>query len=267
MIYRFPNFGCLAFALLIALVGGAPLFRGLARLALFFFIVSMVAGTIGSWWVRRRALPAFEARHDRFVETLVALLVRLAEVDGTLDRREVTVIRHYFQRELGYSDEKLLWVKDLIQRARGSQVSVEELCSRLTAEFNLQARLIVVEMLDRVARADGVVSPAETALFDEIVRRLGLEPFLGSFQWRQGFGGQGRAGGAPTPDRTAEALSVLGLGSGASATEIKQAWRRLSKEHHPDRVTHLGEEFRRVAEERMRRINAAYDTLKSAGMA
>ncbi|HXC50903.1 MAG TPA: J domain-containing protein, partial [Candidatus Limnocylindrales bacterium] len=72
---------------------------------------------------------------------------------------------------------------------------------------------------------------------------------------------------APPPDRTAEALSVLGLAPGASAIEIKQAWRRLSKENHPDRVTHLGEEFRRVAEERMRRINAAYDTLKASGLA
>jgi curved DNA-binding protein CbpA len=32
-------------------------------------------------------------------------------------------------------------------------------------------------------------------------------------------------------------------------------------------VTHLGDEVRRAAEERMQRINAAYDTLKAAGMA
>jgi DnaJ like chaperone protein len=107
---------------------------------------------------------------------------------------------------------------------------------------------------------------AEAALLHEIARRLGLAPFMGSFHWQQGFG-QWQAGSAPAPDRTAEALATLGLTRGASAADIKQAWRDLSKQHHPDRVTHLGEEFRRVAEERMRRINAAYDTLKAAGMA
>jgi DnaJ like chaperone protein len=38
-------------------------------------------------------------------------------------------------------------------------------------------------------------------------------------------------------------------------------------DNHPDRVAHLGEEFRKLAEERMRKINAAYETLKEAGLA
>jgi DnaJ like chaperone protein len=268
----FPNIGCLVFLLLLVLVGGAPLLVGLARLALFGFVALAIAGTVGSWWLRRRAVPFHDqqgnARHDRYVETMVALLVRLAEVDGTLDRREVTVIRHFFQRDLGYNDEKLLWVRDLIQAARASTVSVAELCSRLVAEYDLQARFIVVEMLGRVARADGTISQAEAALLAEIARRLGLGPFFEGFQfqWDEGFARGGQRA-APPPDRTAEALATLGLSRGATAVEIKHAWRTLSKEHHPDRVTHLGDEFRRVAEERMTRINAAYDTLKAAGMA
>jgi len=272
VIYRFPNFGCLVFLLLMVLVGGGPLLVGLARLGLFFFVSSLLLGAVGTWWLRRRAVP-FDAqqgnvRHDRFVDTMIALLVRLAEVDGNLDRREVSVIRHFFQRDLGYRDEKLMWVRDRIQEARGSTVSVAELCDRLVAEYDLQARFLVVEMLGRVARADGAIGAAEAALLQEIARRLGLAPFMGSFQyqWQQGYG-QGSGPAAPPPDRTAEALATLGVEAGASAAEIKQAWRRLSKEHHPDRVTHLGEEFRRVAEERMTRINAAYDTLKAAGLA
>jgi len=270
-VIQIPNIGCLVFLALMILVGGAPLFVGLARLALFFFVASLLLGTIGSWWLRRRAVP-FHAqqgnlRHDRYVQTMVALLVRLAQVDGSLDRREVTVIRHFFQRELGYSDEKLLWIRDLIQEARASTVSVEELCALLVREYDLQARYIVVQMLGRVAAADGTISQAEAALLRDIVRHLGLAPFLSDFQfqWQQGFEQGGR--GQPVPDRTAEALATLGLSPGASPAEIKQAWRNLSKEHHPDRVTHLGEELRHVAEQRMRRINAAYDTLKAAGLA
>jgi DnaJ like chaperone protein len=33
-------------------------------------------------------------------------------------------------------------------------------------------------------------------------------------------------------------------------------------EYHPDRVGHLGEEFRQVAEEKMKEINVAYNYLK-----
>jgi len=272
-VIQIPNTGCLIFLLLMALIGGTPLLVGVARLALFFFLTSVVLGMVGRWYLKRRSVP-FHAqdgnlRHDRYVQTMVALLVRLAEVDRSLDRREVTVIRHFFQRELGYTGEKLLWVRNLILEARTSTESVADLCALLVREYDLQARYIVVQMLGRVAVADGTMSPAESALLQDIVRRLGLAPFLADFQfqWHQGYGQQAGGRGAPAPDRTAEALATLGLANGASAAEIKQAWRTLSKENHPDRVTHLGEELRRSAEERMRRINAAYDTLKSAGLA
>jgi DnaJ like chaperone protein len=33
-------------------------------------------------------------------------------------------------------------------------------------------------------------------------------------------------------------------------------------QYHPDKVGHLGEEFKRVAEEKMKEINMAYDFFK-----
>jgi DnaJ like chaperone protein len=267
LIYRFPNVGCLLFLVAIALAGGTPLFVGLARLLLFLLLGSVLLGTFAAWRLRSRAA----ASQERFEETLVYLMVRLAEADGSLERREVTVIREFFQTRLGYSSEKLLRIRDLIKEARESTVTVAELCDRMNREFTLHTRLLVVDLLGRLARADGQVSPQEAALLEDITQRLQLGPFHDSFDWfqfQQGFGG--RAGGGPTRRNgqgTEEALAVLGLKPGAAPTEIKAAWRKLSKEHHPDRVTHLGEEVRRVAEERMRRINAAYDTLKGAGLA
>jgi DnaJ like chaperone protein len=35
-------------------------------------------------------------------------------------------------------------------------------------------------------------------------------------------------------------------------------------QYHPDKVRHLGEEFRKVAEEKMKDINAAYDYLSKS---
>jgi DnaJ like chaperone protein len=33
-------------------------------------------------------------------------------------------------------------------------------------------------------------------------------------------------------------------------------------QYHPDKVAHLGDEFRGIAEEKMKEINAAYDFFK-----
>ena len=56
--------------------------------------------------------------------------------------------------------------------------------------------------------------------------------------------------------------ATLGLDPGASMEEIKKAYRKMSMKYHPDKVRHLGEEFRTVAEQKMKDLNAAYDYFK-----
>ncbi|GAH62533.1 unnamed protein product, partial [marine sediment metagenome] len=43
---------------------------------------------------------------------------------------------------------------------------------------------------------------------------------------------------------------------------IRSAYRKLAAQYHPDRVDNLGEEFVRVAEEKFKRINEAYEEIK-----
>jgi DnaJ like chaperone protein len=267
--YR-SNLGCLWFLLLILVLGGTPLFVGVLRVLAGFIVVAMVGGVALSWWIRRHAITRYaESRstdNREFVKLLVALLVRLAELNGELDRREVTAIRQFFQQGLGYSGEQLLWIRDLIKESRHQPRSVASLCSEIAQSFGLQERFIVLQVLTRVASADGRISSHEAAFIEDVAARLGLASFVRGFA---DFASAGTgAGGRPSASsQIGDALSVLGLAAGASHDEVKQAWRKLSLENHPDRVAHLGEEFRRLAGERMRRINAAYETLKQAGLA
>jgi hypothetical protein len=56
---------------------------------------------------------------------------------------------------------------------------------------------------------------------------------------------------------------VLNVPRNASPVEIKQAYRKLASKYHPDKLQHLGEEFRTLAEERFKAIEEAYRQLTS----
>ena len=57
--------------------------------------------------------------------------------------------------------------------------------------------------------------------------------------------------------------SVLGVGKDATSEQIKQAYRQLANQYHPDKVLHLGEEFRELAERRFKEIQEAYQDLSA----
>lgn len=55
--------------------------------------------------------------------------------------------------------------------------------------------------------------------------------------------------------------TVLGVGRSSSPEEIKRAYRRLAAKYHPDKVNHMGEEFRELAERRFKEIQEAYQKI------
>jgi DnaJ like chaperone protein len=56
--------------------------------------------------------------------------------------------------------------------------------------------------------------------------------------------------------------AILGIDRSASPEDIKQAYRQLAGQYHPDKVMHLGDEFKALAEKRFKEIQRAYDQLK-----
>lgn len=67
----------------------------------------------------------------------------------------------------------------------------------------------------------------------------------------------------PSGDAPKDPYAVLNVPKNASQEEIKKAYRELANKYHPDKVLHLGDEFRELAEERFKEIEEAYRQLIS----
>lgn len=60
-------------------------------------------------------------------------------------------------------------------------------------------------------------------------------------------------------------FEVLSVRRGASPDEIKSAYRNMLSKYHPDKVSHLGEEFRQMAHDKVIEITKAYEILNGKG--
>lgn len=78
-----------------------------------------------------------------------------------------------------------------------------------------------------------------------------------------------RAGNRTADERTAKntfknPYKILGINPGADLQTIKKAYHHMAAKYHPDKVSHLGEEFQQLAKEKFQEIQWAYETLMRA---
>jgi DnaJ like chaperone protein len=159
----------------------------------------------------------------------------------------------------------MYWVKQLIKEARGNGESMDSLLAEFRSSFGYEPRLILLELVYQLVYTRTDISEQEL----EQVRRIAVILQISvydqqSMENKYRYGRQYGNGTGPQAAGASDArhYAVLGLEPGASFEEAKKAYRKLSMQYHPDKVRHLGEEFRKVAEEKMKEINVAYDYLE-----
>ncbi len=261
--------GCLLLAALVALAtGGAPaLFNLLGFLFFsgFIGVLLLAAAFFGfSYYIQSR-ISSYEASqtesHNRFVFLLVNILVKIAQADGHFTKAELQTMLNFFQYNLRYNQDQMYWVKQLIKEARDNETGMEELLAEFRNTFAYEPRLILLELIYQI------IHTKQPPLESELEQARRMASFLqisvydqrtieAKYMYRQQ---QEAATGMQAEEQY---LAVLGLEPGADYTAIKKAYRKLSMQYHPDKVSHLGEEFQRVAEEKMKEINQAYDYFK-----
>lgn len=261
--------GCLLISVLILLLlGGAPLLINVFGVILLTLVILVLAALLAFWgfaYYVRRQIRRYEQSqteaHNQFVFLLIQILVKIAQLDGTVTRAETAAISDFFRVQLRYGHQQLLWVRELIKEAMASSVTLDDLLLDFRRRFGYEPRLILLELIYRVLYTNETVSEGELQVLQRIADFLQIHPYdhqsirtrYQNRSWGTAAAGEGRE---------AAYYQTLGLEPGADFEAIKAAYRNLSKQYHPDKVNHLGEEFSRVAEEKMKDINEAYQYLK-----
>ncbi len=261
--------GCLIIIVLILLaVGGWQAVGNFISMLLFLAVlIPLIAAAafFGFVYSMRKRAAAYErsqtASHNRFVYLLVNILVSIAKTDGRFTQSELRTMLDFFQNSLRYNQEQMYWVKQLIKQARDSSQDMEELLTEFRSSFAYEPRLILLELIYQIIHTSTPVPEQQLEFARRIAAFLQISAYERQTMENKYRHGRQSGGAYPATAASQEQRhrAVLGIEENADFAAIKKAYRQLSMQYHPDKVAHLGAEFKRVAEEKMKEINAAYD--------
>jgi DnaJ like chaperone protein len=207
-----------------------------------------------------------EADRLAAARAVLCLLRAVANADGVTDPTEWQSLRRAIY--LMHLDEPQLWQQlDPGTRLRRAP-SRDELAEAVQL---LRARLrrfdvpLLLALILQLAEAVGGLHAAEHAMAHALGARLGIS----AEELHEWFGAAPASG---ERERTASrkgvrgrtAHEVLGVAPEASFAEVRRTYLKLAMKHHPDRAARLGPAMVQAANQRMKEINVAYDSLQAS---
>lgn len=195
-----------------------------------------------------------------FTVGVIVLGAKMAKADGRVTREEIDAFKHIFNVRPEQEDH----VGKIFNKARQSADGFEPYAFQLAHIFRRNSVVLeeILGGLFRIAVADRAgLSPAEINFLKRVAVIFDFDSE--DFARIAARAGVALAGMDGSRDDTQEAYEILGVRGTATVVEIKTAYRTLIRKHHPDRLVAQGmpPEFVATANEKMKRINGAYDKL------
>lgn len=186
-----------------------------------------------------------------FTIGVVVLGAKMAKADGFVSRDEVAAFREVFQ----VPPSEVRNVARIFNLARRDSAGFEPYARQIAGMFPPGSPVLeeLLRCLFHIAKADGMVGEAELTYLRAVAGIFGFTP--------AGFDRIRRSELVPDAE---DPYAVLGVPDDADDDTVRAAYRRLAREHHPDRLIADGmpEEFLEMANRKMAAINTAYDAIR-----
>ena len=192
--------------------------------------------------------PGMPTTTGDFNVSLLVLTAAIMKADGTVKKSELEYVKKFYVANFGVEGAKhyIQLLGDILKK----DFDVQEVSRQIGRFMDYSARLQLMHYLFGIALADGNIDKSEVEMIEQIAMAMGLGAT--DFQSIK----------AMFVKDTESAYKILGIQSSATNEEIKTAYREMAKKYHPDKVSHLGEEVKKAAEEKFLKVNEAYETLK-----
>lgn len=189
-----------------------------------------------------------KAAQGDFGMSLLVLIAAVMKADGKVLRVELDYVKQFFVSQFGTESAKqaLLVLKDILKK----EIPVREVSQQIRSNMDYSSRLQLMHLLFNLSIADSAIKIEELEVLEKIAVNMGVAE-RDYLSIKNMF--------IPETDSS---YKILEIERSATDEEVKKAFRRMAMKYHPDRVSHLGDEFKKTADEKFKSVNEAYDKIK-----
>ena len=183
-----------------------------------------------------------------FMVSLLVLLGAVMKADKQLLKSELDYVKNFLRQQFSHQDtqEYMILFKDIIKQ----DYPIRDVCRQIQRSMDHPSRLELIHVLFGLSKADGHIHPDEIKVINTIGRYLNInDSDFDSIK-------------AMFVKDTQSAYKILEIKKSVTDSEVKKAYRKMASKYHPDKVNHLGDDLKHLAEEKFKAMNDAYQSIK-----
>ena len=183
-----------------------------------------------------------------FLSVLLVLFAAVMKADGVNKKSELEYIKRFFVNQIGISHTKNLM--QIFKKILEQDIPLQKVCMQIKQQMDKPSRLQVIHVLFGLSQSDGDVHPEEVKIIHQISNLLGINQI------------EYKSIESMFKEDLESAYKVLGVSRKSEDIEIKKAYRKMANKYHPDKIAHLGDDFKEIAQEKFKSVSDAYSKIK-----
>ena len=187
-------------------------------------------------------------QRNSFMVSLLVLSSAVIRADGKTLQSELDYVRNFVRSNFG--EAATYQAMSILSDLNTKQVNIYEVGAQIASYMNYSQRLQLFDYLARLAAADGDFSASEKSVLEAIASAIRINASDAASVIAMFY------------KDTTSAYEVLEISPNATDDEVKSAYRRMAMKNHPDKVSTLGPEVQKAAQEKFQKIQEAYETIK-----
>lgn len=212
--------------------------------------LSAIGESVANFFVTTKRSDIDPEKSVAFTIGMIALSAKMAKADGEVTWNEVAAFRKVFQ----IPPDEIKNVARVFNLAKQDVAGYEFYARQLARLFKGKPQMLeaILDSLFYIAMSDHSLHEGELHFLESVAEHFGFDAkAYAQIKMRHADPGVGSS------------WLVLGLDPSTDDATLKRHYRKLVRDHHPDRQIAQGmpEEMVAIATEQLAKINAAYDAI------